>query len=338
MKNIITIFILITLLAACKKEDLWMKGDFFFLRHKGADMPIWVRGNTQSNVFIIHLHGGPGSSSINAGVEKIYLPLENNYAMVYWDQRGSGASQGKARAETITMEQFVEDLELVINLINTKYINSTIFLHGHSWGGALGAAFLGKGNNQNKVKGWIELNGAHNWKLGMELSVEWVKNQADTSIAQNKDVAYWTDALNWYNQNTAINSIELMDKHAGYVNKANGFFHDLDNPNLKRFSGWQFWSPSGDLNNDSYVKKQLIIELTKSYSDGLNNVTIPTLIMWGRHDGILPVELAQDAYEAMGTDSQQKHIFIFENSAHSPNREEPDLFISEFKKFIEEYK
>jgi proline iminopeptidase len=129
-----------------------------------------------------------------------------------------------------------------------------------------------------------------------------------------------------------------MDNHALYVDKANGFFHDSDNPNLKRFSGWQFWSPGGDLNNDTFVKKQLIIELTKSYSDGLNNVTIPALIMWGRHDGILPVELAQDAYEALGTDSQQKHIFIFENSAHSPNREEPDLFIKEFKKFIEQYR
>lgn len=338
MKNIILIVSIICLMVSCQKEELWLEGDYFFLRHKGADMPIWVRGNTQSNVFILHLHGGPGGSSIDEGVEKVYLPLESDYAMVYWDQRGSGASQGKAKAETITMEQFVEDLELVIDLINSKYNNPQIFLHGHSWGGALGAAFLGKGNNQSKVKGWIELDGAHNWKLGMELSVEWVKDKANEYIDNGSEVEYWTEVLNWYNLNPVINSIELMDKHAEHVGKANGYIYDFDNVNLTRFSGWQLWSPSGDLNNDSFVKKYLIVELTKSYSDGLNSVTIPTLIMWGRHDGILPVELAQEAYDAVGTDSLQKHIFIFENSAHSPNREEPDLFIEEFKKFIEEYK
>ena len=301
-------------------------------------MPVWVRGNTQSNVFILHLHGGPGGSSIDEGVEKVYLLLENDYAMVYWDQRGSGASQGKAKAETITMEQFVEDLELVIDLINSKYNNPKIFLHGHSWGGAVGAAFLSTGNNQNKVKGWIELDGAHNWKLGMELSVEWVKDKANEYIAQNNEIAYWTDVLNWYNQNPEINSMDLMDKHAEHVDKAGGYILNSNNPNLSRFTGSQLWSPSGDLNKDSFVKKQLFVELSKSYSEGLNNVTIPTLIMWGRHDGILPVALAQEAYDAMGTDSRQKHIFTFENSAHSPNREEPDLFFEEFKRFIEEYK
>lgn len=338
MKNIVAILSVVIILVSCGKEDLWMEGDFFFIRHKGADMPVWVRGNTQSNVFILHLHGGPGGSSIDEGVEKVYLPLESDYAMVYWDQRGSGASQGKAKKETITMEQFVGDLELVVDLINSKYNNPKIFLHGHSWGGALGAAFLSTENNQNKIKGWIVLDGAQNWKLGMELSVEWVKNKANESIANNNEITYWTDAIDLYNQNPIINSIELMNKHAEYVGKSNGYTFDSNNPNLKRFSGWQLYCPSGDLNNGSFVKKELIVELTKSYSDGLNNVRIPTLIMWGRHDGILPVELAQEAYEAMGTDSLQKRVFIFENSAHSPNREEPDLFIAEFKMFIEEYK
>ena len=94
MKNIIKTLCFFILLASCQKEELWYEGDYFFLRHKGADMPIWVRGNTQSNIFILHLHGGPGGSSIDEGVEKVYLPLESDYAMVYWDQRGSGASQG----------------------------------------------------------------------------------------------------------------------------------------------------------------------------------------------------------------------------------------------------
>lgn len=339
MKKFSAVFLLLVVcISSCKKDKLWQEGDYFFLRHKGADMPVWVRGNIQSNVFIIHLHGGPGGSSVDEGVSKVYLPLEDEYAMVYWDQRASGASQGKVSEETLTMEQFVEDLSLLIDLINSKYNSPKIFLHGHSWGGALGAAFLGTGNNQEKVKGWIELDGAHNWKLGMERSVIWVKNKANQFIAANNETGYWQEALNWYSENSTINSVELMDQHAEYVGKANGYVLDANNPNLNRFADGPLWSPSGDLNKDSFVKQKLIVELSKSYSAELTNVKIPTLILWGRHDGILPVELAQEAYDAMGTDSLQKRLFIFENSAHSPNREEPDLFIEEFRKFIEEYK
>jgi len=338
MKKLIVICSLLSLMTSCKTEELWFKGDYFFLRHKGSDMPIWVRGNLASKIFILHLHGGPGGSSIDEGVEKVYLPIENDYAMVYWDQRASGGSQGNTKAETLTMEQFVGDVELVIDLLNSRYNNPTIFLHGHSWGGALGAAFLGKGENQNKVKGWIELNGAHNWKLGMELSVQWVKDYADAAISESRDVSFWTNALSWYDKNPVIDNLELMDKHAEHVSRAKGYIYDINNPNLQRFSGWQLWSPSGDLNKDTFTKEHLIDELQKSYSDGLNQVTIPALILWGRHDGILPVELAQEAYDALGTDSLNKQMVIFENSAHSPNREEPDLFIQKMKQFIYQYK
>ena len=202
----------------------------------------------------------------------------------------------------------------------------------------MGAAFLSTGNNQSKIRGWIELDGAHNWKFGMELSIKWIKNKANQFIAANNEATYWQEALNWYNDNPVINSIALMDKHAEYICKANGYIFDLNNPNLNRFSDGQLWSPSGDLNKESFVKEKLIIELSKSYSDGLRKVKIPTLILWGRHDGILPVELAQEAYDAIGTDSLKKQIFIFENSAHSPNREDLDSSIGEFRRFIEKYK
>lgn len=335
-----TIFVLasslLLLFSACRKDKLWKEGDFFFLRHKGADMPVWLRGNIQSNIFILHLHGGPGGSSIDEAVAKVYLPLEKDYAMLYWDQRASGASQGRAQAETIHMEQFVEDLELLIDLVQSKYDNPKIFLHGHSWGGALGAAFLGKDGNQNKVAGWIELNGAHNWKLGMELSVQWVQDYANRAIQEGKEADFWASVLDWYREHPVINSVELMDLHTEYVGRANGYIYDAENPNLKQFSSWELWGPSGDLNNDAFVKEQLIVELGKSYSEGLGRLRTPSLILWGRHDGILPVALAQEAYNALGTDD--KHLFIFENSAHSPNREEPDAFIREFRQFIERYK
>jgi proline iminopeptidase len=330
--------IFVPLFFACKKDTLWKEGDYFFLRNKGADMPVWVKGKIESNVFIIHLHGGPGGSSINEAEQKVYLELEKEYAMVYWDQRASGCSQGKVKPETVNMDQFVEDLEKLIALINNKYNNPKIFLHGHSWGGTLGTAFLIKGNNQNKVKGWIELDGAHNFKKGLESSVNWAKEYAQNAINQGIDTSFWNEALSFYDANPIINTKVLLDKHSGlYLPKANGYIFNPNNPDLNKFTGGTLTSPGGDSNGD-FVQKYLESELSKGYTDQMYKIQIPSLILWGRHDGIMPFELAQDAYDNLGTSILDKSVFIFENSAHSPNREESTLFIQKMKVFIETYK
>lgn len=338
MKALFFFFILFFFLFSCKKDSLNKEGDYFFLRNDGADMPVWVRGNMSSNVFIIHLHGGPGGSSINDAEQQVFRNLETEYALVYWDQRGSGCSQGKAQPESMNMDQFVEDLEKLITVINSKYQNPKIFLLGHSWGGALGTAFLIKGNNQNLIRGWIELDGAHNFKLGLEKSVSLVKNHAQNQISAGIDVSFWQEALAWYLDNPIMMNTVQMNKHCNtYLNNANGYIYNPNNPNLANFNGGSLNSPGGYSNGD-FAQLNLEEELQKSYSDQMYKITIPTLILWGLHDGILPVELAQDAYDNLGTNSLDKSVFIFQNSAHSPNREEPDLFNQKVKIFIDTYK
>lgn len=338
MKALFFFFILFFFVFSCKKDSLNKEGDYFFLRNDGADMPVWVRGNMSSNVFIIHLHGGPGGSSINEAEQQVFRNLETEYALVYWDQRGSGCSQGKAKPESMNMDQFVEDLENLIAVINSKYQNPKIFLLGHSWGGALGTAFLIKGNNQNLIRGWIELDGAHNFKLGLEKSVSLVKNHAQNQISAGIDVSFWQEAVAWYLDNPIMMNTVQMNKHCNtYLNHANGYIYNPNNPNLANFNGGSLNSPGGYSNGD-FAQLNLEEELQKSYSDQMYKITIPTLILWGLHDGILPVELAQDAYDNLGTNSLDKSVFIFQNSAHSPNREEPDLFNQKVKIFIDTYK
>jgi pimeloyl-ACP methyl ester carboxylesterase len=68
----------------------------------------------------------------------------------------------------------------------------------------------------------------------------------------------------------------------------------------------------------------------------MHKITVPSLIMWGRHDGILPVEIAYEAYDKIG--SSNKYLQIFEYSGHFTFYEEPDLFIERVRTFINKYK
>ena len=52
---------------SCQKEEITLSDnakDHFFLKSDGAEMPVWVEGNTESKTLVIFLHGGPGGSSI----------------------------------------------------------------------------------------------------------------------------------------------------------------------------------------------------------------------------------------------------------------------------------
>jgi proline iminopeptidase len=330
--------LLLALASGCKREQFDREGDYFFLRHAGADLPVWVRGNTASGVFLIHLHGGPGGSGITEAEEKAFDGLEDDYAVVYYDQRASGAAQGNALPESITMAQFVEDLHQLVQLIQAKYSNPRLFLLGHSWGGALGTAYLIQDNYQDDFQGWIELDGAHNFSLGVELSRQYIIDYADSMVVKGEDTAYWQEALAWYADHLVINTFDLANHHAEYVHQARGYIYDKDNPDLAYFREGNINSPSGSTSTGTYVQRLMEGELSRSYADSMSKILLPSLVLWGRYDGILPVALAQDAYDHLGTPPADKSIRIFEQSSHSPNREQRLEFLDEVKRFVERYR
>ena len=175
------ILIVLISFSSCQKlllEPDYHEGDFFYLENNKALMPVWVKGNQESGIFVIFLHGGPGLTSNTYANSTSYKKLQESYAFVFWDQRTSGMAQGNPPKESLTLDQYVEDAEKLIMLIKSKYGVEKVFLIGKSWGGALGTAYLIKQQNQDNIYGWVEIDGAHNLKDGVSLAQEWVKNKA----------------------------------------------------------------------------------------------------------------------------------------------------------------
>jgi proline iminopeptidase len=80
---------------------------------------------------IVVLHGGPGFD------HQQFLPyigeLSSRYKVILYDQRGTGLSSGPADATSITIHNFVEDIEGIRTAFGIAKMN----LLGHSWGGML---------------------------------------------------------------------------------------------------------------------------------------------------------------------------------------------------------
>ena len=86
---------------------------------------------------VIVVHGGPGA-------DYRYLlnlqGLSDEYYVVFYDQRGSGLSPRVDRSE-LTLDSSIEDLDRIVE----HYGNSEpVSLIGHSWGGTLVTAYVGR--------------------------------------------------------------------------------------------------------------------------------------------------------------------------------------------------
>jgi proline iminopeptidase len=336
-------FIIWLLVVGSCSDDTYREGDFFFLINRSAKMPVVVRGNKDSGIFILFIHGGPGGTALQKMGLPAFNDLENSYATVFWDQRASGSSQGNSPDELLTLSQFVEDLDKLVDLIGYMYNHPKIFLMGHSWGGCLGTAYLTDAGRQNKIKGWIEVDGAHNNPMGDALSMDWVKSHAQEQVNLNIDPEFWHYVISWYEKNPDFTSNQL--EHYAFVDKANGYIHD---PSVKRIpsafpafsTAYVFNSPADvtmQLTNDNHVIKDFIIsdiDLTPQ----MGKITLPSLILWGQFDGVIPIAMARQALDALGTAAPGKTITILPNSGHVGFYEEPELFAATVRQFVEQYK
>ena len=65
--------------------------------------------------------------------------LEQDFIVVWWDQRGAGLSHSPdIPPDTMTVAQLISDTIAVIRFLQDRFGKDRILLLGHSWGGVLG--------------------------------------------------------------------------------------------------------------------------------------------------------------------------------------------------------
>lgn len=332
----IIIFVLIVF-SSCTKEKFY-DGDHFFITNKGAEMPVYIKGNIESNTFILYIHGGPGGNGSLVSFMPVAKTVEQDFAFVYWDQRGSGLAQGNPDKSTFTVDQYVEDLDLVIEGIKLRHNNPRIILFGTSWGGALGSAYLSRGNNQDKVEGFICMSSGHNLVEGIPKSVVWVKEYAQEQIDAGKDTDYWTEARDWCATVPDMTVVENYFKYNAYLTNTNAYQKD-PNQNIQGpvvgapGTTSSYLSLSIFFNGSYLIPNFNILEL--NLSADMEKIKVPSLVIWGRHDGVNTMEMGYDAYNSIGGPGfTDKELVILENSAHAGHVEEQDLFLQAFLGFV----
>ncbi len=344
------LLILFGLAISCKKEptlDSDLEEQFYFKNDKSR-MPVWIHGNSKSKVFIINCHGGPGLGrglELRAGVyaEK----LEEKYAMVYWDQRAQGSSQGHLNKSDVSIDHMVEDIHTLIGVLKGKYGQDiSVFLMGHSWGGTLSTAYLIKSDYQHELKGWINTSGTPDSELEKTESAKTILLVGSENIAAGNDVSDWQNIVKEVSKidttKTSLNDadMKILFKQEKAADKL--FKKEINASQLKIKGIGSLGNPDpGALLLLSSTGQLLVRHFWKeiaeiSMTNDLEKIVIPSLIQGGRYDLGPTKSVMESVYNKIGADS--KYLRIYDHSGHASFETEPDLFVNNVIDFIELHK
>lgn len=331
---------------SCEQDDPLNVEDILYVERNGAQTAAQIFGNVASQNFLLILHGGPGGAGITYRTNAMENSIENDYAVVYYDQRGQGMSQGHLNKENLTTEEIAKDIDALIAVLRQKYgAKSQIFLLGHSWGGYLGSYYLLDEKRQENIKAWIEVDGAHDFPMMFAEQKILYDSIAKQQIDRGNNTAYWEEIVENISD---IDPEDLSEEDRFYLNgeayTAEGILLQDDVLNI----------PSVDLNlikyqyidyniltafsTGQYANNVLLDQglLESSLTEELHKIKIPTLLLWGSYDLVVPPALGESALENLG--SEEKSLVYFERSGHSPMYYEELEYISILKDFLETHK
>jgi proline iminopeptidase len=334
--------VILTFFGCKKSTDLTQIEETIYVRSNGADMPVYLRGRVGSGIVILVVHGGPGGNGLEYRAGKYSEEIEKKYGVAYWDQRGQGMSQGTYKKSEVTVDNMVFDMNAVVNTIKLKYGSAIrVIALGHSWGGTLTAKYMVTAGLQYNLDGWIEADGAHDIPRLNKAAIEKFKSEAKTQIALGNNTSNWEEILIWAN---AFDTNFITNENGGDINKKAG-----------EAEGWLLEDNFIQAGEEGGIKNSLLFGPTNlltstvtgiqmssllhneveevALTNELKKVTIPTLILWGKYDFVVPPALAYDAFNTIS--STNKKIVIFEKSGHSPMDNEWEAFTKEVTIFIE---
>jgi pimeloyl-ACP methyl ester carboxylesterase len=327
--------------------------DQFFVRNDGADMPVFDEGDLDADTWVLMLHGGPGPTGLIYHWCDTFTRLEEQHAMVYWEQRGSGLSQGNAAASTYTIEQFVEDADAVVKTLETRHGPTRLVFLSHSFGGSIAASYLLDGERRSRISAWIDVAGARHLNESFGYTRDWMTELGAEALADpevnDENRERWQRALAWFEDHPSYPSgMEDALEYAEHLmlaydqldydlEEALRLFNEGISEHGVRDTFFESFNPFYHLYNAGRAVELFDLASVSVESSALAVVDIPALIMAGAFDVSIPSALSEGTFNGLGTAPEQKEFVIFESSGHQPMWEEPDLFYDHVSEFLSRF-
>jgi pimeloyl-ACP methyl ester carboxylesterase len=296
-----------------------------FLTINGARQGMFIRSADTAHPVLLFLHGGPGMPTY-ALEQKYPTGLEKDFTIVWWEQRGAGLSYSSdIPPETMTVQQMVDDTVTVTDYLRQRFGKDKIYLMGHSWGSFIGIqaaaqapdryfAYIGVGQLTHQLE---------SERLAYEYMLITSKQQGDFDMVRKLEAAPFKKTIPLPKPYMALRDEAMHTLGVGTTRDMRSVISGIFVPTwldpeytvLEKINIWRGkWSASSrDLWNQ-VLKTDLTGQVTK--------LDIPVYFLLGKHDYTTSYMLAKTYLHQL--QAPVKGFYTFENSAHSPQFEEPE--------------
>lgn len=295
-----------------------------------------IRSCNENNPVVLFLHGGCGSPD-RAHVMKYQSPLAKNFTLVCWDQRGAGLAYDKSEAKnlTLTKQIYLEDAHNVASYLKQRFAKDKIIVVGHSFGSALGV-WLSQ-TYPNDIKAYVGVGQCVDYALNEELSYIWAASEAERRN-DKKSTSILKEICMPINGRYANNHSKSIMQQRAILHKYGGAKYANNKPYLQEllFDDLPMilkeYGISGMIKyikGLSYSPNQPLATTNPDFLNTAKQLDVPVYLLLGRHDKNCVSELADKWYQQL--QAPIKKLIWFENSAHSPQWEEPQKWNEVFE-------
>ncbi len=261
------------------------------------------RGCDRNKPVLLFLHGGPGMPAMFLA-HAFARPLERDFVVVQWDERGAGKSyHADMNPAHMTFTQMEADALEVVGDLRRRYGVKRVFLVGHSWGTFLGAhlaashpelfyAYVGVGQVADPAAEHGEQDRLIHRKLGNRLSVT-AANREDLLFQAGGELAHSKSM-------TPLILTGLMAPEYGL----------RDALNVSK--------------GPKFAQAHLKYNIPGGYGVPPQRFAVPVYVVMGANDMTSPKSLARTWFDHVVAPS--KEWFEVADAAHFPQLERPQAF------------
>jgi proline iminopeptidase len=268
-----------------------------------VDIAYETLGKPGTALPVIAINGGPGLSHAYMVQNNLWDRIARHRLVVFYDQRGIGASRRMLPGASQSMDAQVADLEAVRQTLNLD----KVALVGDSYGGLVAMAYAAA-HPEHVAKLVLSDSPGPSWKSIVHLLPQVFPDVQEEGRKEEQKLGESTDAA----------------ARASLRNHFRMIFYSPE----KRDA---YMSRMGDLGFEPAVG-EAVSKATADLdlSSKLAGFNFPTLIMSGRYDmNVAPLT----AWQLMQAIPGAKGVF-FEHSGHLPSYEEPDRYVAVLEAFL----
>lgn len=265
-----------------------------------------IFGNENGDPILI-VHGGPGLD--HTYMSPHFDKLQRNYKLIYYDQRAGGNSTEGITASSVTLNNFIEDIEAVRKCTS----EGKVTLLAHSFGGLLAMKYAAR--YPENVKKLILVNSVglnsltNNEASYMSASRFTIEDKLErNAIVESEDFKN-------FKPETLVRYIKMGFKYQFYEK------HFLDSLKI---------TFKGNFAENNKLLQNLGNDLTVyNFEDDLKLITAPTFLIYGDYD-----PLSFDVAKKLNEDIQQSEYILFRNCGHFPFIEAEFEFLNAIDKIM----